>query len=185
MALITFDKAAVFFENFEFGNLKFQKFFEQDQFFFLNYQPSIRQKISFLQNYELLFDEIARLCNQNFPSRIAFHQVDALLNMGSVQLSHLTAEKFGSACKSKLRLNSSLLAHFIKYPDANHQSMGFALEKISAGYFEILNNPKSNGHSLDFRIRKLPWFDFDTQQQTLTEEVIVDLLGRSHHHVAA
>ncbi|MBK7961041.1 MAG: hypothetical protein IPK04_07415 [Bdellovibrionales bacterium] len=67
VVLVTFDKASAFFENFEFGNMEFRKHFEKEDFFFLNYQPAIRQKINFVQNYDVLFDEIFRLCNNSTP----------------------------------------------------------------------------------------------------------------------
>ncbi len=179
VVLVTFDKASAFFENFEFGNMEFRKHFEQEELFFLNYQPTIRQKINFLQSYEILFDEIFRLCNNSMPSRIAFHHVDALLNISNIQLGHLTAEKLGSACKSKLKPEVSLLAQFIKFRDSNHQDLAVALEKMSGGYFELLNKLGGDQKGLDFKIRKLPWFDFQTERTTVSESTLQYLFGET------
>lgn len=179
VALVTFSKASIFFDNFEFGDMEFMKHFEKENLFFLNYQPTIRQKITFVQNYEAVFDEIFRLCNRTLPSRIAFHQVDALLNISNVQLSHLTAEKFGSACKAKLKPETSVLAQFIKFPDSNHHDLAVALEKVSAGYFELFNGKNDSEHCLEFKIRKLLWFAFDTLKQTIKEERVKELLGET------
>lgn len=178
VALITFDQPNIFIENFSFDSFNFSEAYKAGKFIFLNYQSSIRQKINFLQNYDELFEEIKALSGGVMPDRIAFHGVDALLNLANVQMSHVTAERFGSACKSKLTENTTVLAHYVHYHDQGHRDLGVALEKVSAASVSIekFMDPRAGG-DYEVKIRKSPWMRYDGTPKKLNELELFKVLG--------
>lgn len=178
VALITFDKLDIFIENFSFSSFNFSEAFKSGQFIYLNFQSTIRQKINFVQNYDELFEEISLLSDGIMPDRIAIHGVDALINLSNIQMAHVTAERLGSACKSKRTKDTSILAQYVHYHDQTHRDLGIALEKVSACSISIekfLDPRLENEYQV--KVKKAPWMRYDNSSKILTEDLLFKELG--------
>ena len=164
--LVSFERMNSFFENFKASDFDFKKYYNEKKFLFFNFVPSIRHKVGFLQDYRSLFEEIYKLSGDQKPQRIAFHQVDTLMNLSNTHLAHLTADKLASACRSRTAQNATVMAQFIKFNDKVHEGMSVALQKSAAGYIELLKNP-DNPNQLNLAVKKMPWFDFDSNPKKI------------------
>ena len=175
--LISFEQMNSFFENFQNHHFDFKKYYDSNKFLFFNFVPSIRHKIGFMQDYRALFQEIYRLCGQHKPSRIAIHQMDTLINLSNTHLTHLSSDKFSSACRSRSAQNVTVLAQYIKFNDSTHDGLSVALQKSAAGYIDFLKK-NDQTHDLELKVKKMPWFDFELSSQTISSERFHELIGK-------
>jgi len=178
VALITFDQVQMLLQNFSFHQFDVYQYFKSGQFILLNFQPNIRQQVGFLQNYDRIFSEIQTLAEGKLPQRIAIHGVDALLNIANIQMTHVTAEKLGSACRLPFMNDTTVLAHFVNYADTHHQHLAIALEKVSAAYFSLNRTHRHDSASdIEFQVKKAPWYNFINKQSRFSEENLLNILA--------
>lgn len=161
VALVTFDSPTMFLENFLQWNINFMPYIESEQMIFLNYNPSVGTEIALAHNYLGLFSEITRLCGNQAPDRIAFHQVDTLISLGNMVLMNTCVQKFNHASNDIATKKTSVLGQFVQFGDQTHHDLGIAFQKAVPGYFSLSHPPGSRPETYEFNTKKLPWHEYD------------------------
>src|SRR5262245_2012339 len=81
-ALVTLEDPLSLFQSFASWNFDFYEYLKTEQLTFLFYQPSVTTEIGLSNDYVGLLNELERLSVGN-QQRVAFHQLDCLLNVHS------------------------------------------------------------------------------------------------------
>ena len=159
-ALITFDTAGNFLENFQNWDINFQKYLDSEQLILLNYNANFSNEVGLSPDYNTLFSEIQRLCLSDMPTRIGIQQVDMLLNLNNVALMNQSSQKLVAAVNHPENDRATVLGTFVQFQDHTHQELAITLQKSVAGYFNLEQPNESSPYDYVFKTKKLPWFNY-------------------------
>ena len=159
-ALVTFDSAESFLENFASWDLDFTKYLNNEQFILLNYQPNISYEAGLSHDFDSIFSEIKTLCKDEAPSRIAFQQVDTMVNLNNQVLMNTSAQKLSAVARGSLTKGTSILGQFVQFNDTTHQNLSIAFQKTMHGYFKVVQQDELSPSKFEFYTKKLPWFGY-------------------------
>jgi KaiC/GvpD/RAD55 family RecA-like ATPase len=150
-AIVTFENPLSFLESFETLNFDFFTYLKAEQFIFLSYQPNISQEMGLSQNYESFLEEVRRLSMEGVQ-RVAFHQLDTLLNLQSPMMINSCCLKLMSAAKDSA---TTYLGQYVNFGDPTYNSVRIACLKYMTGYFSI---HATGENLLRLRVERIPSF---------------------------
>lgn len=162
-ALITFDTANSFLENFSYWDFDFKKYLISEQFVLLNYQPNVTYEAGLTHDYDAIISEIQHLCCGEMPQRLAFQQVDAMMNLNNQILMNASAQKLSAAARTQGAIGATILGQFVNFQDKTHHDLSIALQKTVHGYFSLQKPDPLMASQYQFQVKKLPWFNFVKQ----------------------
>jgi len=168
-AIITFESATSFLENFANWDLRFHEYLVNEQLYFLNYQPNVGYEAGLTHDYDSLLNEVSAMCSHQMPHRLALHQVDTLVNLNNAFLMNTSAQKLSAAAVSMAGKGQgpTILGQFVKFDDATHQSLSVAFQKTVHGYYALQQPDPLRPSRYTYQAKKTPWFNFVRQPTEL------------------
>ncbi|MEK7358116.1 MAG: ATPase domain-containing protein [Bdellovibrionota bacterium] len=167
--IVTLEDPLALFQSFSTWGLDFYEYVRSEQLVFLFYQPFVTTEIGMTNDYRGLMKELEKL-SVNPPERIAFHQVDALLNLHSHTLINSCVQKLAAAAAST---SATVLAQYTQFNSRVYRDIRIAFMNNMPGFFTLKaegRSPKSGNPLYRLTVDRVPWFHTDDERYLLELE---------------
>ena len=143
-----------FFESFSAWEMDFNSFLKSEQLVYLLYQPHVTSEIALTGDYSGVIGEIDRLAS-GVSDRVAFHQVDFLLNLQSHTLINSCVQKLAAAIS---QCSSTFLGQYVQFDTQIYQDVRVSFLKNMPGFFTMRMNESGGDSRLELTVDRVPWF---------------------------
>ncbi len=153
--LVTLQDPLSLFQSLAECNFEFYEYLKSEQLAYLSYQPSANTEIGLTNDYNGLIQELERLSG-DFPERVAFHQVDSLLNLHSHMLINNCIQKLSAAAANS---SSTFLGQYVQFNTQIYRDVRVAFLKNMSGFLTLKALPRAGSQPLlKLTLDRAPWF---------------------------
>jgi hypothetical protein len=165
--LVTLQDPLSLFQSLAECNFEFYEYLKSEQLAYLSYQPSVNTEIGLTNDYGGLIAEMERLSG-DFPERVAFHQVDSLLNLHSHMLINNCIQKLAAAASNS---SSTFLGQYVQFNNRIYRDVRVAFMKNMSGFLTLKAQSRAGDQPLlKLTLDRAPWFRTQAEELWLKLE---------------